>query len=58
MFIKETFLICDYCGENYGADNRVEGLSAKQLRSKKSWFHYIKGKDVCDRCFKEKKHLK
>ncbi|KKN43519.1 hypothetical protein LCGC14_0702420 [marine sediment metagenome] len=54
-FVKETFLYCDICGNNYGADNRSEGLGVARLRSLPEW-HYIKGKDICDECFQAGKH--
>lgn len=53
-YVKETFLYCDICHESY-ADNRTEGLSAKELRAHSDW-HRIKGKDVCWQCYESGKH--
>jgi len=55
MFIKETFLVCDICHENFGADNRTEGKSAAAIRAEKDW-HRSKGRDVCYVCFESGKH--
>lgn len=57
--VIETFLLCDtpQCGETYGVDNRWQTGRNHRIQAKKEGWSFIKGKDYCEKCTKNRKKI-
>ena len=54
--VKETFIVCDVCGENFGVDNRhLSRTEQRESASNNDWI-YSGNKDYCPNCRPIKKN--
>jgi len=57
MLMKETYMCCSYCYTDYSPDlNHLTGMQIRQKAKIDGW-KYLKGQDVCPKCFNKKIHL-
>lgn len=53
--VKETFLVCDQCGETFGVDNRNDTAARHRQEAKSLGWKYRNGKDYCLDCWNTRK---
>ena len=57
MITKDTYMYCNYCYEDFCPDLSHLNVAQIRIMAKKSGWKYIKGNDVCPKCFNQKIHL-
>ena len=53
--VIEKFIICDYCGDNFGVDFRNRTIAEQRKQAKNNGWSVQYRFDYCEQCTKEDK---
>jgi hypothetical protein len=56
--VIEKFILCDFCGESYGVDDRSACSAVRTIRSdaKRNGWIFYGGRDYCPSCAVDRGH--